>query len=101
MPVGTSHGPDGTRPSSDTSPATAVAVGVARAPDARREHEVCTVGVYEMRAVMHLERGLGRTGNSHAMKLNSGTHHIPVHAAIEWHGLYVARSAVVALKNLR
>ena len=52
MPVRPGLGPDGTRPSSDTLPATVVAVGVARAPDRRRAHEVCTVRVTEARAVM-------------------------------------------------
>jgi len=43
VPVWPSHGPDGTRPSSDTSAATAVAVGVASALDGRREDEGCVV----------------------------------------------------------
>ena len=82
VPVRPGRWPDGTRPSSDTSSATAVAVGVARAPDGRREHEVCTVGVYEARAVMDLGRGLGRTGNNHVTKFNSDMHHVSLHVAI-------------------
>ena len=41
------HGPDGTQPSSDTSPATAVVVVAACAPDSRRADELCAVGVNE------------------------------------------------------
>ena len=47
VPVWPSHGPDGTRPSSDTSPATAVVVVAACAPDSRRADELCAVGVNE------------------------------------------------------
>ena len=43
VPACPNHGRDGTRPSSDTSPATAVAVGVASAPDRRRADEGCVV----------------------------------------------------------
>ena len=52
VPVGPNHGPAGTRPSSDTSPATAVAVGVASAPDRRRADEGCVVdGLSRLRGV--------------------------------------------------
>ena len=58
VPVWPSHGPDGTRPSSDTSPATAVVVAVASAPDGRREDEGCVVDVYDAHKVMaaHVDR---------------------------------------------
>ena len=82
VPVRPGRWPDGTRPSSDTSSATAAAVEVARAPDGRREHEVCTVGVYDAHGVMTCAGSPGWTGNSHATKLNSGTHHMPTSAAI-------------------
>ena len=58
VPVWPSHGPDGTRPSSDTSPATAVVVGVASALDGRREDEGCVVdGLSRLRGVTSLTFG--------------------------------------------
>ena len=53
VPVGPNHGPDGTRPSSDTSPATAVAVGVTCAPESRRAHELCALGMTERHRCVH------------------------------------------------
>ena len=40
VPVRPSSGPDGTRPTTGTMPATAVVVVAARAPRTRRDHEV-------------------------------------------------------------
>ena len=93
VPVRPGRWPDGTRPSSDTSSATAAAVGVARAPDGRREHEVCTVRVTDARAVMTAGRFPGCTGLSHVIKNNRHTHHIPTSVPIQWLGMIVARSA--------
>ena len=47
--------PNSTRLSSFTSTTTVVAVGVASAPDSRREDEVCAVNVYEVCAVMTVD----------------------------------------------
>ena len=65
--VGPSHGPDGTRPSSDTSPATAVVVAVASAPDRRRADEGCVVdGLSRLRGVhKHDSRALPRLNGSY------------------------------------
>ena len=52
LPVRPNHGPDGTQPSSDTPPATAVVVLAASAPDGRREDEGCVVdGLSRLRGV--------------------------------------------------
>ena len=70
MPVRPNRGPDGTRPSTGSIPATAVAVAAACARDSRRAHELCALRVNERQVPCHrdLRVHLWPTGHAHGSR---------------------------------